>query len=234
MILFYSPGTCSLAAIVLLQWLEEPHRLCRVSREERKGPVFRRAINEHGQVPALLRSGRVLTENAAILLLLADLRPQADLVPEAGSPDRYEMYRWLSWLDSGFHSAHAPMFAPQRFVPDESLHDVVRAHALETIQEQVAVLDRHLEDRDHVLFEKRNLLDPYVFAMARWCEEKLDYAHAFPNLARFLDSMREDEGIRTGLAIEAGDILSGGSLHGHVEMTQLVDADGQLVPTTAL
>lgn len=230
MILFYSPGACSLAEVVLLQWLEAPHRLCRVTRDERKGPIFRRAVNEHGQVPVLLHGGRVLTENSAILLLLADRHGDRGLVPAPSTPERYDVYRWLSWLDSGFHAAHAPLFAPQRFAPDDATVDAVRTHALLGIQDQLGVLERHLDGREHVLLDHRSLLDAYVFAMARWCEEKLDYASAFPNVKRFLDRMREDPGVRAGLAIESGELVQGGPLQGHVAFEELLDAQGRLRP----
>jgi glutathione S-transferase len=228
MILFYSPGSCSLAEIVLLQWTGEPHRLCRVSRDERKGPVYRRAINPMGQVPTLLDRGAVLTENAAILPLLADRAAETTLIPLPKTRERYELYRWLSWLDSGFHSAHSPFFAPQRFVADPAAHDAVRAQALGAVREQVAHLDRHLEGRRWVFGAFRSVLDPYVFAMARWCEEKLDYARTFPHVHGFLTRMREDPGVVTGLAVEAGTVQAGGPLRGHVTLAELLDAHGRL------
>ncbi len=222
MILFYSPGACSLAEVILLQWLEEPHRLCRVTRDERKGPIYREVVNELGQVPALEHDGEILTENAAILLFLADRQPDSGLVPEPRTPDRYRVYRWLSWLDSGFHAAHSPMFAPQRFLADESQHAAIRARALENMADQVAILDRHLEGREHVLLDRKNLLDGYVFTMARWSEDKLDHATRFPNVKHFLDRMREDDGVKTALAIEAGEVTEGGALQGHVPFAEFV------------
>lgn len=228
MILFYSPGTCSLAEMILLQWLGTPHRLCRVTRDERKGDAYRRAVNPHGQVPVLLEGGRLLTENAAILLLLADRSPDSAMVPPAGSPQRYDVYRWLSWLDSGFHSAHSPVFAPQRFHPETAEHDRVRAHAREAVSSQVGILDAHLADREHVLLDGRNILDAYVFAMARWSEESHDYANAFPHLARFMARMRLDEGVRTALRIEAGEQLDGGVLVGHIAWADALTPSGRL------
>jgi glutathione S-transferase len=230
MILFYSPGTCSLAGLVLLQWLGIPHRLCRVARDERRGPEYRRAVNEQGQVPVLLHDGEVLTENAAILLWLADRRPEAGLVPAAGSADRYRVYRWLSWLDSGFHMAHAPLFKPERYDPDPNRHDALRRAALDAIREQLAILDAHLDGRRHVLLDRPNLLDGYVFAMARWCEERIGYERDFPQVHRFLSAMRDDPGIQTGLGIEAGTVEARGPLLGHVAWAGALGADGRLRP----
>jgi glutathione S-transferase len=228
MILFYSPGACSLAEMIVLQWTGAPHRLCRLTREERKGEAYRRAVNPQGQVPVLLEGGRLLTENAALLLLLADRAPAQELVPPAGSPERFEVYRWLSWLDSGFHGAHSPVFAPQRFHPDEGEHDRVREHARQAVRGQVAILEEHLSGRDHVLLGRRTLLDAYVFAMARWSEESLDYRTHFPNLARFLAVMRDDAGVQAALRIEAGDEEMGGPLLGHVAWSDALTPEGRL------
>lgn len=228
MILFYSPGTCSLAEMIVLQWTGTPHRLCRLTRDERKGDAYRRAVNPQSQVPVLLEGGRLLTENAALLLLLADRAPDQGLVPPAGSEARYDVYRWLSWLDSGFHSAHSPVFAPQRFHPDEGEHDRVRGHARQAVRGQVAILEAHLDGRDHVLLDHRNILDAYVFAMARWSEESLDYRAQFPNLARFLDRMRGDGGVQEALRIEAGEVQQGGPLLGHVAWGDALTPEGAL------
>lgn len=56
-ILFYSPGTCALGAIVALEWVAHPYALCRVERAARATPEFRR-INPQGKVPALRTRGR--------------------------------------------------------------------------------------------------------------------------------------------------------------------------------
>ncbi len=227
MILFYTPGTCALAEIALLQWTGEPHRLCRVTRDERQGEVYRRCVNAMGQVPALLIDGRVLTENQALLLLLADRRPDRGLVPLPHTPERYEMYRWLGWLDSAFHGAHKPLFGPQRFVSDETLFDRVRAQAMTSIRAMLTILERQLRCGPFVLGAQRSLLDPYTFAMARWCETRMDYGLEFPAVKRFLDRMRADPGMQRALAIEQGD---GGTLaasdeqacRGHVAFQDLV------------
>lgn len=227
MILFYTPGTCALAELALLQWTGEPHRLCRVSRDERQGEIYRRCVNGMGQVPALLVDGRVLTENLSLLLLLADRRPERGLVPLPHTNERYDVYRWLAWLDSAFHVAHKPMFNPQRYVPDEALFDRVRAHAMTPIRAMLTILDRQLRSGPFMLGARRSLLDPYTFAMARWCETRIDYGVEFPAVRRFLDTMRADSGVRRALAIEQGDGTTiadpvDNPCQGHVPFDELV------------
>ena len=52
----------------------------------------------------VLPDGGTLTENTALLPWIGDRRPELGLVPRCGTPERYELYFWLSWLDSTFHS----------------------------------------------------------------------------------------------------------------------------------
>ncbi len=228
MILFYSPGACSLSEIILLEWTGEPYRLCRVTREHRKGPDYRARVNPHGQVPAMIVDGRVLTENAALLTLIADRHPDRRLAPPAGTPDRYEMYRWLSWLDSGFHVAHYPFFAPARYVADASLHETVKEHSAAGIREALGFLDRHLKGRSWMMLDRPTLLDPYVFAMARWSTARFDYAADFPAVHAHLDRMKRDDGVRFGLAVEAGAVTDppagSGGFGGHLPWEDAVAA----------
>ena len=62
-----------------------------------KAPAYR-AINPMGKVPALKQGDTVVTENAAILLYLADLVPEKKLAPPVGTPERGPYYRWMAFM----------------------------------------------------------------------------------------------------------------------------------------
>ncbi|MDQ3230150.1 MAG: glutathione S-transferase N-terminal domain-containing protein, partial [Pseudomonadota bacterium] len=64
--LYYSPGACSLADHIALEWIGKPYEAERLSKEQRKSPEYLR-INPAGAVPALQEGDWVLTQNAAIL-----------------------------------------------------------------------------------------------------------------------------------------------------------------------
>ena len=82
--LYTTPGACSLADHIVLEWIGEPYEAVIVSKEERGLPAYL-AINPNGAVPALDDGGWVLTQNAAILNYLADLYPASGLGGD-GSP----------------------------------------------------------------------------------------------------------------------------------------------------
>ena len=69
------------------------------------------AINPKGYVAALkLADGRVLTEGPAILLYLADLKPEAGLAPPAGSWARHRLHEWLAFISAEIHGGFGPLF----------------------------------------------------------------------------------------------------------------------------
>jgi len=225
-VLFYSPMACAAAEILAFEWAGIPYHLCRVTREERKGEAFRAALNPNGQVPVLLfPDGRVLSENAALLAWIGDQVPAKGLTPAFGTPERYVFYFWLSWLDSTFHAAHTPLFAPGRLHPDPAQHETIKAQALTAIADLMPRLERHLEGRQFFFLDRRTVLDGYVFAMGRWSETRLDYATRFPRTASFLDRMRQDPAVQFLLALEKDEktaVAPGGALRGHVPFQEIL------------
>src|ERR1051325_5593511 len=116
--LYFPPGTCSLAPHIVLRELGLEAELVRL----RLGtpPVIAatqddyRTLNPNGYVPLLeLDAGSLLTEGVAILQYLADLHPEAGLLPAATPLQRYESMRWLVYISSELHK----MFSPWLFHP---------------------------------------------------------------------------------------------------------------------
>ena len=84
--LFYSPGACSLAPHVVLQWIGEPYEAVRV----KIGSPELLKINPSGAVPALdTGEGWTLTQNAAILQYIARRYPAAKLGAKLHAPKQY-------------------------------------------------------------------------------------------------------------------------------------------------
>src|SRR3546814_3387155 len=76
--LYHSPGACSLADHIVLEWIGKPYEAIRVSRDDRKSPEFLR-LNPAGAVPVLQDGDWVLTQNMAVLNFLADSFPEVGL-----------------------------------------------------------------------------------------------------------------------------------------------------------
>jgi glutathione S-transferase len=200
--LYHMPGACSLADLIVLQWVGVFHEPIRMSLETIKSPDYL-AMNPGGNVPLLEHGGFLLTENVAILGYLADLHPEARLLGDGTPMARAEVMRWLAFLNSDVHEAFKPMFTPMRYVPDIAWAPALVQGARARVRGLLERLERQLEGRSW-LTDERSIADPYLFVLSRWSVKKGVDMSGLDNLARFSDRMNHDAGVRAALAAEAG------------------------------
>jgi glutathione S-transferase len=82
---------------------------------QQKGPEYQK-INPRGKVPALIIDGKLLTENAAMILYIHALKPEAKLLPRANSPfEQAKIHSDLIWCSGGLHPAIRMVRMPMRF-----------------------------------------------------------------------------------------------------------------------
>ena len=199
--LYHMPGACSLADLIVLQWIGADHEPVRMSLDSIKSPDYL-AINPGGTVPLLAHGDLSLTENVAILGYLADLYPEARLLGDGSPRARAEVMRWLGFLNSDVHKAFKPIFTPQRFLKDAAMAPVLADNARGHVREYLARLDGQLEGRDWLTGE-RSIADPYLFVLSRWSAAKKIDMQGLDNLARFVRMMDGDAGVQAALAAES-------------------------------
>lgn len=117
---FFSPLACSLAGHVLIREHQLDIRLVPVSLQ-RKTTADGQDLHEltaKAQVPVLrFDDGRVLTENSAILQVLADMAPASGLLPPRDTAAGQATLEWLSFVSTELHKLCLyPIF--QREAPD--------------------------------------------------------------------------------------------------------------------
>src|ERR1700761_4905900 len=92
--LFHVPGSRSSRVLWTLEEIGRPYELVTLEWDERKGDEHRRR-HPLGKVPAFeFDDGQVLFESLAICLQLADVAPDAGLLPALGTPARGRAYQW--------------------------------------------------------------------------------------------------------------------------------------------
>lgn len=96
--LYHAPQTRSFRALWFLEELGAPYRLVPLNLElgEQKSPDML-ARHPMGKVPLVEVDGHAVWETPAIIAHLSDLHPDAGLAPPAGTPERADFYRWLSF-----------------------------------------------------------------------------------------------------------------------------------------
>lgn len=162
LVLYWRPGTASMAPHAALAEIGVDYRLVEIGREEAQSDESYRALNPLGVVPTLVdeEQGLVLTESAAILLYLGDCYPEAQLAPA----DRAEYYRWLVFLTNTVQPAMLRRFYPERYGGG----DEVTAAAARDAGEAFEVLDRALDGRTWLAADHRTGADLFLFMVTRW------------------------------------------------------------------
>ena len=85
--LYHFPGACSRVAMHALEAIGASFTdaLVNFRTQGQSDPTYL-AVNPKGKVPALELGGRILTENAAILWMLHECHPAANLMPASADP----------------------------------------------------------------------------------------------------------------------------------------------------
>jgi glutathione S-transferase len=162
--LYFSPGACSLSPHIVL--LEAGLAFTTEAVDLRKkvtasGADFS-AINPKGYVPALeTGQGVMLTEGPAIVQYLADLAPEKNLAPAAGTPERYVLIEWLNFISTELHKNFSPLFRPNAGA------DLVNyAHSNLTLR--LGYVERMLDGREYLTGAQFTVADAYLFTVLNW------------------------------------------------------------------
>lgn len=160
MILYLSPGACSLASHIALHEADIDFERVAVDLKTHRTEDGRDfyAINPKGYVPCLeLDEGRRLTENVAVLSWVADQAPE--LCPE-GEFGRYRLLEALAFISTEIHKSFKPFFSAEA---DEA----AKRAAAETIAKRLEFIAGQLRG-DYLFGEAVSVADAYLFVMLSW------------------------------------------------------------------
>ncbi|UPK32938.1 glutathione S-transferase N-terminal domain-containing protein [Bradyrhizobium sp. 186] len=196
--LYFWPMACSLASRIALMeaGIEARYHLVHLWTKKRiEDDADFRGISPKGAVPVLvLENGERLTESAAVLQYIADLKPETGLAPGFGDPDRYRLQEWLSFIGTEIHKGFLfPTFWYKEDAP--------RA-ARERIDESVAIAADHLKVREHLVGDRFSVADAHL----TWALLLLRYARVdidrHPSLVDYLERMQARPAVREAIGIE--------------------------------
>ncbi|MCF7750737.1 glutathione S-transferase family protein [Bacillus subtilis subsp. subtilis] len=189
--LYGSPSTASLVVHWLLIELGIEHQLVLLdfdTREQKSAAYL--ALNPAGVVPTLVLDGQVMTEAAAIALQLADLHPQAGLLPAVGSPERGEAYRWMFWCANTVQPAYRAWFYPQEMAGPAHT-EATRQHARVKLEAAWQQLADHLQaGGPYVLGEQPGVVDFMLVMLLRWSRNMPTPSDNWPVLKAYADRLK--------------------------------------------
>nr|WP_313404461.1 glutathione transferase GstA [Pseudomonas sp.] len=179
--LYYTAGACSLSPHIALLEAGLPFELEAVDLKTKltaSGEDFTR-INGKGYIPALqLDDGKVLTEGAAIVQYIADLKPESGLAPANGSEARYELQSWLSFISSELHKPFGSMFNPAQGAD-------WKAAAQALLSKRLDWLVAELGEREFLLGDRFTVADGYLFTVLGWAGMVGFSLDAWPSLQAY-------------------------------------------------
>jgi GST-like protein len=147
-----------------------------------------RVHNPLGQVPTvLLPDGTVMTETAAIALVIDELVPAAALLPAAGDPQRREALRWLMVLVAAVYPTFTYGDTPAKWGCGDELRRSTDAHR--------EALLRHLEGvavGPWFLGARFSIVDVYIAAMAQWRPRRPWFVEHAPKLHAIASGVARD------------------------------------------
>lgn len=202
--LYYSPGACSLAVHIVLEWSGQPYEAVRVDLHH-PDPGFKR-INPAGAVPALDHGGsEPLTQCAAILTYLALLHPELELLDDAGPERTAQVVKWTAFFTGDLHPAFWPVFMPKRYTVSTAAaaQADVREAGLALVRGKLSLLEQQLDGQTWIVAGKRTVVDAYAVPMLNWAVSMLPGGLAgYPAVQTFHQRMLADPGVRRAMEAE--------------------------------
>lgn len=149
-------------------------------------------INPRQQVPALqLPDGTVLTEVIAILMHLADTHPEAALAPPAGTFERAQVNRWLSFLATNVYEGEKRRVSPSRYTADPDGEQAVVDSAKDYVARQYEVFEGCLGDGPYVQGDRIGIIDIYLWMLVQWWGDFGWLKRTCPKTLRLVETVME-------------------------------------------
>jgi glutathione S-transferase len=196
--LYYTPGACSMAVHIALREAGLPFDLEKVdlrSKRTQGGEDYAR-INPKGYVPALqLEDGSIMTEAGVCVQYVADLAPQSELAPVAGTMARYRLMEWINFTATEIHKTFGPLF-------DASISEELRQRQIGLLGKRFAHLEERLSEQEFVTGAKFTSADAYLFTVLNWTHVvKMELAR-WPSLKDYTRRVAERPAVRETMKAE--------------------------------
>lgn len=189
--LYARKGAGSLAVEAMLALCGAPHHIEDLPRAaDGSFPEFFRRLNPRAEVPTLmLPDGSIMTESAAIMILLGDVFPEAGLAPLVTSPQRPRYLRWMVYLATTVYMSDLRFYYPARYTTDPSAAAGIKAQAGEGMAKELAVYAEALGQGPFLLGPEICAVDIYATMLVSWAPDMEALFAANPNLGAMYEKV---------------------------------------------
>ncbi|MES5484101.1 glutathione binding-like protein [Bradyrhizobium sp. INPA03-11B] len=197
--LYFSPMACSLASRIALMeaGIDARYHMVHLwTKKVLEDDGDFRTVSPKGAVPVLvLENGERLTESAAVLQYIADLKPKLGLAPAPGDPDRYRLQEWLSFIGTEIHKG---FLFPTFWYKDEASLAKPRARIGQTL----SVPSAHLASREFLVGNRFTVADGYLaWALLLLRHAGVDVAQ-WPDLGSYLARIQARPQVKAAIGAE--------------------------------
>jgi glutathione S-transferase len=196
--LYYAPGACSLAPHIVAREAGVPIELIKVDLSKHRladGSDYKK-INPRGYVPLLeLEDGERFTEAAVLVQIIAERGSNPDLLPAAGTRERWRVQSWLNFIATELHKTFSPLWQKDAA---ESTHAAAKAK----LAARFAELDASLAKQPYLTGEQFTVADAYAFTVVSWSNILGVDLKPFPHLSAFLERVAERPKVAEALTTE--------------------------------
>lgn len=197
--LYISPGACALASHIALEEVGADYetQVVDLKSGQQRTPEYL-AVNPAGATPALATDHGVITQNPAILALIAQTHPEAAVAP-IDDPYAFAAFNALNgFLSSSLHPAIGKVLFSHPALEGEAKEAAVKL-ALSKYQ----LVEDHYLKGDWALGDGFTLADGYLSVFTRWGRQAglLDPSR-FPRLNAHLDRVQARPAVRRVLEAE--------------------------------
>jgi glutathione S-transferase len=162
-------------------------------------------LNPAGRIPTLIdphyasentdNKGFAIFESPAICIHLAEMNPQANLIPQIGDRNRAIFLQWMMYLTN---TVQAELM--MCFYPENHTTDVKRIKTIEEAQElrviaMFELLDQELKGKSYLIGEAISACDYFLFMLAVWADELKRPPLSFKYLGKYLCQLAQRDEI---------------------------------------
>jgi len=186
--LYGVPGWGSAISEIMLTLAGVPYQFENVEGFDAPGPQQETllALNPLGQVPTLkLDDGSIMTETAAVALMILDKRPE--LAPPEDAPERQQFWRLLIWLVANVYPTFTYADYPERWVKDAPQQ--LRESCVTYRKSLYVWFDGQLQATPYAFGATLTLLDIYICVMRTWGPRHAWFAQNTPKITAIADAV---------------------------------------------
>jgi glutathione S-transferase len=202
--LYFSPGACSLAPHIVLEEMGAKYDAVKVDLAKKtceEGDFNK--INPKGYVPALImENGQLLTEDAVILQYLADLKPEAGLIPATGTLERYRFMETLHFISTELHKGFSPLFGAERMMQNPEGIEQFKNSTKSRLGTRFEMINHMLSEKPYIAGEKFTVADAYLFVILNWAQFMKVDTKPFPKMQAYYQTLLKRPSVQKAMTAE--------------------------------